>query len=108
MHHIIKVGPRGVPGTELFCPSTPGASVVTAPSGAQNTYVSPALDFDHSQPQESKSTNGCMRRGDDIQGIHRQHQGEDGQGPRIFPSTSERERSCNARRATYVAEVGLR
>src|SRR2546428_11417467 len=45
---------------------------------------------------------------DDIQGIHRQHQGKDWQGSGILPSIGEREGACKTRRATYMAQVGLR
>src|SRR2546426_8150790 len=44
----------------------------------------------------------------DIQSLHRQHQGQDWQGSGILPSIGEREGSCKARRATRVAQVGLR
>src|SRR5437867_5553610 len=43
----------------------------------------------------------------DIQGIHRQHQGQDWQGSGSLPSIGEREGACKTQRSTHVAQVGL-
>src|SRR5437867_12157578 len=43
----------------------------------------------------------------DIQGIHRQHQGQDWQGSGVLPSIGEREGACKTQRSAHVAQVGL-
>src|SRR2546422_1095723 len=45
---------------------------------------------------------------DDIQSVHRQHQGQNDQGSGILPSAGESEGACKTRRATCMAQDGLR